>query len=242
MTQKIKKASSVDLVFEKVMEAIHDNVWEIGDKLPSENDLSQLYGVNRLTVRMALQKLNTIGLVKTRVGEGSFVRQFEFSRYIDQTATFDITSDMLNSVCDFRKLLEVECARLAMDAATGEEKEELYHLLQLMLDAKRRQITDNDSGHYFFDYTDADLNFHHHICKMSHNILYVRAFEMAKPAIEKYVRLKFSKEPSSHLGKGTDEKAVTTDIHLVIYQAIVNRDFELCRAKYVEMLDFRNVM
>jgi GntR family transcriptional repressor for pyruvate dehydrogenase complex len=236
MIQKIKRASAVDLVFEEMKAAILDNHWKVGEKIPSENELSQIYGVNRLTVRMALQKLNTIGLTKTKVGEGSFVQQFEFSRYIDQTAGFDVSDEMLNAVCDFRKLLELECARLAMEAASEEEKEELHHLLRIMLDIRQKKLEGDDSEYYLVDFTTADLNFHHFICTMSHNILYVRAFEMARPSIEKYIRIGVAKAADSQPIEQPVDVDGSKDIHVSIYQSIISGDFEYCKAVYTEML------
>ncbi|MEU2428201.1 GntR family transcriptional regulator [Streptomyces sp. NPDC007861] len=44
-----------------------------GDRLPSETELAQSLGVNRLTVRQALAGLNRAGLVQARQGVGTFV-------------------------------------------------------------------------------------------------------------------------------------------------------------------------
>jgi len=46
-----------------------------GDKLPSEAELAQDYGVNRLTVRRALSELALANLIRTEHGVGSFVRE-----------------------------------------------------------------------------------------------------------------------------------------------------------------------
>lgn len=45
-----------------------------GDKLPSEADLLQHYGVSRMTARQAIQELRTEGLVVAEQGRGVFVR------------------------------------------------------------------------------------------------------------------------------------------------------------------------
>lgn len=55
---KIKKVSASEQVCEAIQDQISAGVWKVGDKLPSESDLAAKFGVNRLTVRMALQKLN----------------------------------------------------------------------------------------------------------------------------------------------------------------------------------------
>jgi len=44
-----------------------------GEKLPSENDLSQKYNINRHTVRQSFQKLKEKGLIYSQKGKGNFV-------------------------------------------------------------------------------------------------------------------------------------------------------------------------
>jgi GntR family transcriptional regulator len=45
-----------------------------GDRLPSESELTQHYGVARMTVRQAINELKTEGLVTSEHGRGVFVR------------------------------------------------------------------------------------------------------------------------------------------------------------------------
>ncbi|MBG0788863.1 MAG: phosphonate metabolism transcriptional regulator PhnF [Desulfovibrionaceae bacterium] len=46
-----------------------------GDRLPSENELSGRFGVNRHTIRRALAALEEDGLIRVEHGRGSFVRE-----------------------------------------------------------------------------------------------------------------------------------------------------------------------
>ena len=71
---KIKKQSAADLVCEKMKELILRKEWNTGEKIPSEMELAESFGVNRLTVRIALQRLHTLGLLDIRVGDGTYVR------------------------------------------------------------------------------------------------------------------------------------------------------------------------
>ena len=68
---KITKKSAADLVCEKMKELIINKTWTAGEKIPTEMELSHNFGVNRLTVRIALQRLNTLGLLDIRVGDGT---------------------------------------------------------------------------------------------------------------------------------------------------------------------------
>jgi GntR family transcriptional regulator len=45
-----------------------------GDKLPAEQELAELYGVARTTVRRAMDDLRTRGLVVTAHGRGTFIK------------------------------------------------------------------------------------------------------------------------------------------------------------------------
>ena len=50
--------------------------WSIGDRLPTEAQLSQQYHVSRATVRTSIKLLEAQGLVQTRHGSGTFVTPF----------------------------------------------------------------------------------------------------------------------------------------------------------------------
>lgn len=54
---------------------IETGAYGLGARLPSERELSQAYSVSRMTARQALQLLAQTGLVQSRVGKGTYVRQ-----------------------------------------------------------------------------------------------------------------------------------------------------------------------
>ena len=60
-----------------VQEEIANGSLHRGDKLPSENDLMERFGVSRQTVRRALEVLEDEGLVYGRQGSGTFVADQE---------------------------------------------------------------------------------------------------------------------------------------------------------------------
>lgn len=63
--------------YHRVAQALRDEIahgrWQQGDQLPSENDLVQLHGVSRNTVRQALELLASANLVQRHQGRGTFV-------------------------------------------------------------------------------------------------------------------------------------------------------------------------
>ena len=107
---KIKKVSASEQVCEAIQDQISAGVWKVGDKLPSESDLAAKFGVNRLTVRMALQKLNALGIVETRTGSGTFVIEFDFESYLKTASRFYEQSGMMQNVQEFRIHIEESSA------------------------------------------------------------------------------------------------------------------------------------
>jgi DNA-binding GntR family transcriptional regulator len=61
-------------LYEVLRRHIREGIYREGDLLPSENELSRLYGMTRPTVRQALGTLANDGLIVKRQGKGSIVR------------------------------------------------------------------------------------------------------------------------------------------------------------------------
>jgi len=61
-------------VVDQILSSIQDGTLVAGERLPSEAKLAELTGVGRTSVREALAALRLMGIVETRVGDGSYVR------------------------------------------------------------------------------------------------------------------------------------------------------------------------
>lgn len=68
-----KQKASVTVV-DQMLSKINKKEWGPGSKIPSENDLAELFSVSRTTVREAIQNLTSRGYLKRTHGVGSFVR------------------------------------------------------------------------------------------------------------------------------------------------------------------------
>lgn len=231
---KIKKVSASEQVCEAIQDQISAGVWKVGDKLPSESDLAAKFGVNRLTVRMALQKLNALGIVETRTGSGTFVIEFDFESYLKTASRFYEQSGMMQNVQEFRIHIEIECARLAIERATPENLEELERLA-----LRHREAWAETEGLTHEEWCKrvaaADLAFHEHVCRISHNPLYAYAFAVAREPIHQYMLFCLSKwMPELVRNIRLDRHR---DIHYCIYESIKNRDFTACQSDYAAMIE-----
>lgn len=75
-----------------VRNEIERGVYRPGDKLPSETQMIQRYGVSRITVRQALSELESEGIVVRRHGRGSYVAERNIEQ--DLVRLTDFVEDM----------------------------------------------------------------------------------------------------------------------------------------------------
>jgi GntR family transcriptional regulator len=71
---------------------IHNGRLKAGDTLPSEEELSRVFGVSRMTARQALQALRNLGLAARHKGLGTFVTQPKVEK--DITHLLGFTAEM----------------------------------------------------------------------------------------------------------------------------------------------------
>ena len=82
---------------EVVRNKIEEGEYAPGTAIPSENELSELYGVNRLTVRNALDALVSEGLLVRIQGKGAFVVGDRIERDLDSLSGFRQTMNDRNA-------------------------------------------------------------------------------------------------------------------------------------------------
>ena len=231
---KIEKISIVDQVFSAIKQDIVAGVWRVGERLPSESEFADIFGVNRLSIRMALQKLSAVGIIETRVGEGSFVKEFSMRSFIDEISVFFENEKSMQEVKELRNLLEVESTRLAVMHATDEEKVVLKQLLDDFTEAKNKQTQDVENEALRQAVVDADLAFHTQIVKMSHNRLYLEIFYMVKKLVRQHI---YNLITRRSLKIRDEHLTEPTDSHVTVYEGIVNGDLSISEKAYHEIID-----
>lgn len=75
-------------IAEGLLDQIESGELSPGDRLPSERELSQTLGVNRMTLRRALRLLETQGLLARRRGDGTYVAEPKIERQAGKLAPF----------------------------------------------------------------------------------------------------------------------------------------------------------
>lgn len=60
-------------IHNEIRRDIEAGKWQVGDRIPSERELSLNFGVSRMTLRQAIQTLVDEGILERRVGSGTYV-------------------------------------------------------------------------------------------------------------------------------------------------------------------------
>lgn len=84
-----------------------------GDRLPSERELSSRLNVGRSSVREALRALELVGLIETRRGEGTFIRNFYDNGLVQLIAPFLLQDEKtIRDLLQTKRLLEKDMIRI----------------------------------------------------------------------------------------------------------------------------------
>jgi len=93
-----------------------------GDKIPSERELSDRFNVGRSSVREALRALELLGLIETRRGEGTFIRDFQEHKLVELLGTFFLQDKKVQEdLSETKRLIEIDCLRIVAFFATAED-------------------------------------------------------------------------------------------------------------------------
>ena len=117
----------VDIV-NHLREMIDQNGLKPGDKLPSERVLSETLGAGRSSIREALRALELLGLIETRRGEGTFLRDFHGHKLVELISTFILKNDKAKQdVLETKNYVQLNALYIAMEKITETEIEQLKH-------------------------------------------------------------------------------------------------------------------
>nr|WP_295969889.1 GntR family transcriptional regulator [uncultured Bacillus sp.] len=103
-------------IVKQLREMIFREQLKPGDKLPSERELSERLMVGRSSVREALRALELLGLIETKRGEGTFIRDFRGHHLVQLLSTFILHDQAAKrDVQDTKFLIELDSLFLAMN-------------------------------------------------------------------------------------------------------------------------------
>ena len=208
----------VDRVAQEIERLILDGVLEAGAKLPPQRELAEQIGVSRTVIREAMQILETKGLLESRHGFGTVVRQVSPDQFTQSMSwLLRSTRISLDDLHQVRSILEVENVRLAALNATPEGVQILREIMEEMDSAK--------ANIHLFAAKDAE--FHSALASMTDNPLLIVLIDTFRNLIQE-VRLSISRHPRL--------KATVIPDHYAILERVEAKDSEgACNAMRIHL-------
>ncbi|MBJ8050852.1 MULTISPECIES: GntR family transcriptional regulator [Bacillus cereus group] len=100
-------------IVKKIRSIMEEDCLVAGDRLPSERELSSRLNVGRSSVREALRALELVGLIETRRGEGTFIRNFYDNGLVQLIAPFLLQDEKtIRDLLQTKQLLEKDMIRI----------------------------------------------------------------------------------------------------------------------------------
>jgi len=219
---KPKKVSSQ--IADQIRSSILNGEFLPGDKLPSERDLAEMFGVSRPSVREALAILESAGLAATYKGEGTIVRSLvETNSGNPLRELIRLEQDRALDVIEVRKCMESWTAFYAAQRALPEDVRLMGEIVASM---ERNLEAETPSE-------DLDANFHVLIARASHNVIWLHLMQHLFDSMKEFQQ---SVWRAVHL-TGDDHKRLF-EHHGSIFEAIKDRDAEKARQAMMVHLAF----
>ena len=156
--KKIPQKKVSDRVFEQIKDLIITGKFLPGQKIPPEMELTSLFSVSRSSVREAVLKLECLGFVEQKRGEGTFVKSVTHTPVQNYMEEMSKEKGFLTGLMEIRNVLETWAASAAAIRATDEEIDGLGEIVEDM----QKHQTDR------MDY-ELNVRFHSRITSATHN-------------------------------------------------------------------------
>ena len=191
--------------FEQLISHVVKGNWKPGDRIPPERELCQQLGIARTSLREALKAMELVGMVDSRVGDGTFV--CPRSEFLSRPLLWAFTGSdhtELHDIMEARTIIEENLAGLAAQRASSEEIAKIGRAVQMMRDS----IARGDS------ILEADMAFHLAISAAARNGVLLNAVQLLRNLTRQWIYFKLLIP---------DVPPIVLKRHEAIYRAILHR-------------------
>ena len=206
--RSVSTMRSYEQVVEQLTERIHGGEFRPNQRLPTERELGELFGVSRGVIREAIKVLSSVGLVESRQGSGTYVTA-NLSPTVSRALVLSAKpeEDSLLSLMELRQSTETLAARLA---ATRRDASEIEPILEAARETVIAAEADN-----VYDFEDGDIRFHRLIVQAARNPFLITIHAAIRD---------IQRDVSSRVVMMAGSVTMAADQHLRIAHAIADQD------------------
>ncbi len=156
--EKIRKQTIVETVMDKIRELIASGKYKVNDRLPTENELAEMFGIGRSSIREAIKVFNYLGILESRTARGTYVcSRNNIARELMKWAVL-LGDEQMYEIVDLRESIELWAVTRLTDRyreGSPDALEQVKKLENIM--ARLEKAVENKS---FDELVESDLVFH----------------------------------------------------------------------------------
>lgn len=164
----INTKSMVQIVIDRITGAIIEGELKPGDKIPTENELCELFNVSKSTVREAVRILVAYGVLEIRRADGTYICD-SISPKVINPAIYQIIlqkSNCYDELIGLRRIIEDGIMRMLMEMDVPEET---WDKIQKKCDNLEAELKEENPD--IQRIADADVAFHEELANATNNSL-----------------------------------------------------------------------
>lgn len=197
-----------------LMQKIESGELTPDERLPTEQRLSEQFGVSRTVIREAVSRLKSMGLLTSRQGAGVFVAPRHQARALAFDPTVFTSLESVLQVVEVRRGMEAEVAALAAKRMTSDKADVIAQALATLEACSPHGV----------DGVEADLEFHRSIARATDNPHYERLLGF----LEQYQREAMRVTRTNEAMDGEYMVQVNNE-HRAIAEAVMRGDADAAR-------------
>lgn len=220
MRSQLAATTLVDDVTEEIRRMILTGEINPGEFLPTRKELAAQFGVGLSTVQEAIQALSAVGMLESRPGKGTWVREDALDGLFHPEAVRARLGELnAEKVYEARGVIEIALTEMAAERATGEDVERIWVALQEMESC----VDDNQA------FLNADLDFHLAVARAGKNELLEQFYHLSRRLVATVI---------SEILKLPGVKRDSIPYQRAIIEAIAERDPQQARRAAVEHMAY----
>lgn len=179
MPSGLSKSTLVDDVAEEIRQMILTGEVEPGEFLPTRKELAAQFGVGLSTIQEAIQALSAVGMLASRAGKGTWVREDALDMIIHPEMVRARLGELnARKVYEARGVIEVALTEMAATRATPEDIERIWEAMD------RMEACLGDTARF----VDADLAFHLAVAKAGKNELLEQFYHLLRKLLVEVIQ------------------------------------------------------
>ena len=217
---RVERNTVVYQVMNKIKELIASGKFMVNERIPTETELTQMFGTGRSTIREAIKIFNYLGVLESIPSKGTFV--CDRSKISSEALTWSVLlgKDELDELLELREIMEQRGLVRLLGLVAENREAAAPHLMKLQhqVDNLRRAI----NGPSQDDLISANYEFHKRIVELTGNRLFISFYDTLKSYMFNIILKNISKSEQERILKE----------HIDILEAVKSGDAALTLEKH----------